>query len=190
MLDIYVDWACNYYYDFNKKEMNWNKSWWLWIVILQNNTIIKSISESYLNTTNQKMELLAIIRAIQLTEWDINIYSDSQYALNCSWKWKNTETNKYYSWWIDSWNKSNKLWSDEYKEDGTPILCNRYYIRELYSLISNRNINLFWVRWHNWNKYNEIADELSNNYLSDDNLLLCEYDDMEIEYLYNSRNCQ
>lgn len=176
MLHIYVDWSWN---------MLWDKSWWIWIVVIKDWEIINSISEWYSNTTNQKMELLAIIRALQNTTWPVTIYSDSQYALSCSWNWFNSEKWNYKIWWVDLWWTTWKLWSDEMKEDWSPILCNRYYIREIHSLMDKRKINLIWIRWHTWIEWNEMADQLSNRR---DNCTECEFDTLEIDYIYDKNN--
>jgi ribonuclease HI len=183
MKEVYIDWSCNFYYNFRSKKMDWDKSWWIWIVIYENWNLINSISESYKDVTNQKMELLAIIRALENIEWDFILYSDSQYALNCTWKWKNSETWKYYNGWINNWKINWKLNSDTYN-DWKPVLFNRYYIRKIQELIKNRNIKLIWVRWHNFNEWNEKADILSQKR---DKLRNCEFDEMEIEnYIQNT----
>lgn len=178
MLEIYVDWSCNYFYNFKTKQMNWNKNWWIWIAIYENWEFIKWISESYKDTTNQKMELLAIIRALEEIKEDFILYSDSQYALNCTWKWYNSELDKYYTGWIFNWEKNWKLYSDIY-EDWKPVLFNRYYIRRIHELLEKRNIKLVWVRWHKQNKWNIMADELSFKRWE---LKNCVYDEMELEY--------
>ncbi len=53
----------------------------------------KELSEGFRLTTNNRMELLAVIRALQeikTTEYDVQVYSDSKYvvdAIEKGWLW-------------------------------------------------------------------------------------------------------
>lgn len=104
--------------------------------------IKKEISGGYRHTTNNRMELMAVIASLQSlkkTDLDIIIYSDSSYVVN-------TVEKK----WIDSWikndfrGKKNKdLWL-------------------LYSEIAkNHNIHFRWVKGHASNEYNNRCDKLA-----------------------------
>lgn len=167
MKNIYTDWSCTNFYNFRTKKMDWDKSWWIWVVIFEDWEFIKWISESYSNTTNQKMELLAIIRALQYSEWDVTVYSDSQYSLNCSWKWINSENWKEYLWWKYWWLKDwSMFW--KWKE-----LKNLKYIQEINKLCNWRDIKFIWIRWHTWIYWNELADKLS---CKRENIKLCEFE--------------
>ncbi len=60
-------------------------------VVMKFGTLRKEISEGYQLTTNNRMELLAVIRALEALKWDkasVKIYTDSRYivdAVNQGW---------------------------------------------------------------------------------------------------------
>lgn len=92
-------------------------------------------------TTNNRMELSAVIEALKVIKRScpITIFTDSQYV-----KRGITE-------WIDGWIKKN--WKNVKNVD---------LWQELYPLSKQYNIDWQWVRGHNGDKYNERADELAN----------------------------
>lgn len=102
--------------------------------------------ESY--TTNNKMELLAVINSLKklislkLEKLPITLYTDSQYVKNG------------ITIWITNWKKNN--WLNSAKQ---PVKNQELWL-ELDELVSNLNINFCWVRGHSGNKYNEICDSL------------------------------
>lgn len=53
-------------------------------IILNDNNIIQILHEGYIDTTNNRMELLGVINALKYfhTPSTINIYSDSEYIVN------------------------------------------------------------------------------------------------------------
>jgi ribonuclease HI len=83
-------------------------------------------------TTNNRMELLSVIQALEFfpTKKDYVIYSDSQYVINCAkGKWNRKKN-------TDLWEKYDKISNDV-------------------------NIEWVWVKGHSGNKYNEIVDLLA-----------------------------
>ena len=73
------------------------------------------------NVTNQRMELLACIKGINMcNDLDINIYTDSAYVINS------------ITTWIKSWKKSN--WKNSKGQD----VKNKDLIIELYNLTQNK----------------------------------------------------
>ena len=72
------------------------------IVILKNDIVVKTFSKCYRKTTNNRMELLAVILSLSMirTAELITIISDSQYVIGCAsmgWKRnKNTDLWKLY----------------------------------------------------------------------------------------------
>lgn len=106
----------------------------------------KSISEGYRLTTNNRMELLAPIKALGLLKekCKVNIYSDSKYltdAINQSW--------------LRGWVKNN--WK---KADKKPVL-NVDLWKQLYDLMQIHDVTFIWVKGHAGNHYNEICDKLA-----------------------------
>ena len=90
------------------------------------------ISGGEINTTNNRMELSAVIEALLFSRKykEYIIYSDSMYVINCAnGKWKRSKN-------IDLWNKYNKI-------------------------SKNKKITYIWVKGHSGNKYNEIVDKLA-----------------------------
>ena len=96
------------------------------------------------DTTNIRMEGKALIAALK----DANgapcvIYSDSEFWINVVTKW------------APSWEK--RGWT---KKNGD--IKNLDIVRELYELYSNSQADLRWVRGHESDEGNELADEWAN----------------------------
>ena len=98
------------------------------------------------HTTNNRMELVAVIRALgALTrESDVAIYTDSQYVKNGIEAW-------IHAWKRNGWKTSDKK----------PVK-NEDLWRELDELATRHRISWHWVRGHDDNPGNERADELAN----------------------------
>ena len=116
-----------------------------WAAIININSQIKKISGSVKGTTNNKMELMAPIKALQEVkeQKQIEIYTDSQYV-------KLGITN-----WIHKWIKNN--WQTSKKE---PVK-NKDLWMELYDLTKSHEIKWIWVKAHAGNKLNEEVDLLA-----------------------------
>lgn len=103
----------------------------------------KEISQGYKLTTNNRMELTAVIKALQSIKNDkleIKIYSDSKYVVESIEKG-----------WIWNWEKKNfkkKLNSDLWKV--------------LIPLYKKFNVKFEWIKGHAGNIENERCDELAN----------------------------
>ncbi|MDA7750729.1 ribonuclease HI [Candidatus Pelagibacter sp.] len=116
-----------------------------WAAIINDNEIIKKISGSVKDTTNNKMELMAPIMAIQEIDKnnEIEIYTDSQYV-----RLGITE-------WIHKWIKNN--WQTSKKE---PVK-NKELWMQLYELTKSYKIKWIWVKAHAGNALNEEVDLLA-----------------------------
>ena len=116
-----------------------------WAAIINVNNVIKEISGSVKDTTNNKMELMAPIKAIQEVkeQQPIEIYTDSQYV-----KLGITD-------WIHKWIKNN--WQTSKKES----VKNKELWMELYELTKSHEIKWIWVKAHAGNKLNEEVDLLA-----------------------------
>ena len=103
-----------------------------WAAIINDNEIIKKISGSVKDTTNNKMELMAPIMALQEIDKnnEIEIYTDSQYV-----RLGITE-------WIHKWIKNN--WQTSKKE---PVK-NKELWMQLYELTKSYKIKWIWVKAH------------------------------------------
>ena len=116
-----------------------------WAAIININSGIVKISGSVKDTTNNKMELLAPIKALQEVKekQSIEIYTDSQYV-----KLGITD-------WIHKWIKNN--WQTSKKE---PVKNKELWI-ELYELTKSYKIKWIWVKAHAGNILNEEVDLLA-----------------------------
>lgn len=106
----------------------------------------KEISGAEENTTNNKMEMLGVIRALELLKekCDVDIYSDSAYVVN-------SINNK----WVYSWKKNNWIKSDKSKAKNIELW------EELLKLISFHNVKFIKVKGHADNEYNNRCDKLA-----------------------------
>ena len=105
----------------------------------------KQISGFNPETTNNQMELQAVIEALKSLKepCEIDLYTDSKYVMQGI-----TE-------WIFSWKKNN--WRNSSKK---PVKNKDFWV-ELDYLAQKHKINWHWVKAHDGNKYNEIADRLA-----------------------------
>lgn len=102
----------------------------------------KEISQGYRMTTNNRMELLAIIVALEslkTNKHEINIYSDSKYVIDSIVKG-----------WVFDWSKKN------FKGKKNADLWKRYL-----DLHPKFKINYHWIKGHNGHPENERCDELA-----------------------------
>ena len=128
---IYTDGACS---------GNPGKGGWAAVIINETNEKIISGSENL--TTNNRMELTAVIKALELTVTNnITVFTDSKYVKN------GIED------WINNWKKNG--WKTASKEPVT----NKDLWEALDQLNVNKNIKWEWVKGHSNDKYNNLVDE-------------------------------
>ena len=116
-----------------------------WAAIININNDVKKISGSVKETTNNKMELMAPIKALQeiKEKQPIEIYTDSQYV-------RLGITN-----WVHKWIKNN--WQTSKKE---PVKNKELWI-QLYDLNKSYEIKWIWVKAHAGNILNQEVDLLA-----------------------------
>jgi ribonuclease HI len=117
-----------------------------WGAILQWGSAEKELSGGEENTTNNRMELTAVIRGLQALKEPciVELYSDSKYviyALEKCWAW---------GWKKKGWIKSDK------KPALNPDLW-----EQLLSLTMVHRVNYHWVKGHAENPYNNRCDQLA-----------------------------
>ena len=117
--------------------------------ILRYNRKEKEISGGSENTTNNRMELLAVIEALKLLKepCDVQLYSDSQYVCNA-----------FNLGWVEKWKSKN--WMRTKKE---PVK-NPDLWKELYDLCQKHNVTYNWVKGHDGHPENERCDRLAVGY--------------------------
>ncbi len=106
----------------------------------------KEFSKGFRLTTNNRMELLAVIDALNLLKkpCKINLYSDSKYVIDA-----------INQKWLDSWKEKN--WKLNTKNPVKNIdLWEKFLTAK-----NPHEIEFIWVKGHASNKYNEICDKLA-----------------------------
>lgn len=136
-LEIYTDGACS-----------GNPGPGGWGAVLIYRGIEKEISGGALQTTNNRMELYAIIAALKELKRPciVKLYSDSAYVVNA-----------FQNRWIENWQKLG--WR---KADGKAIL-NIDLWQELISLTREHQVQFIKVKGHADNLYNNRCDLLARN---------------------------
>ncbi len=119
-----------------------------WGTILMYKDIKKELSGNNPNTTNNIMEITAVIEGLKLLKepCDVEIYSDSAYVVNA-----------FLQGWIYNWMKKN--WQTSNKE---PVK-NKELWQELYKLVQKHNVKFIKVKGHSDNEFNNRCDELARN---------------------------
>jgi ribonuclease HI len=102
---------------------------------------LKELSPGYLLTTNNRMELLAVITGLEALnqKCKVNIYSDSKYVVDSVEKG-----------WVFNWQKKGFI------SKKNTDLWKRFLI-----VYSKHKVKLNWIKGHAGNKYNEICDQLA-----------------------------
>ncbi|MFT4154088.1 ribonuclease HI [Parafilimonas sp.] len=116
----------------------------------------KELSAGYRLTTNNRMELMAVIIALKaLTKEGLNIvvYTDSQYVLNSVEKK-----------WLDGWVRTDFKGGKKNKD----------LWMEYYHLAKKHSIKFVWVKGHADNVYNNRCDILATTAADGKNLLIDE----------------
>lgn len=117
-----------------------------WGTILRCGTTEKELSGGDANTTNNRMELLAVINGLSALKrkCDVTIYTDSQYVVNGITKG-----------WAESWKKNG--WR---KKDKKPAL-NADLWDMLLNLLSEHEYSFVWLKGHDGHPENERCDALA-----------------------------
>lgn len=134
---IYTDGACS---------GNPGPGGWGSILMMGENR--KEISGGKKDTTNNVMELTAVIEALKLLKrpCKVDLYSDSAYVVNA-----------FLQNWILGWIKNG--WKNSSKEE----VKNKELWQELFSLTKIHDVTFHKVKGHADNEYNNRCDELARN---------------------------
>jgi ribonuclease HI len=116
-----------------------------WGALIQENDNEKKLSGSELNTTNNRMELTAVIKALEHYDEarEIEVFTDSKYVMQGI-----TE-------WIKNW--KNNHWKTSQKKD----VKNKDLWVLLDTVSAKHDIKWNWVKGHAGDYGNEIADKLA-----------------------------
>lgn len=128
IFNIYTDGSCD-----NIRYPNYGG--WAY-VILENNNIIESKSGNESHTTNNRMEMIAIINAISsLPDFsNATIFTDSKYCIGAF-------SNQYYA------------------------RANTDLIKQFIEIVESKSLDITfeWVRGHNGDEWNEMVDKMAND---------------------------
>ena len=119
-----------------------------WGAILMYKGAKKEISGGMKQTTNNIMEVTAVIEALKClkVESDVQVYSDSAYTVNA-----------FNQGWIFNWIK--KGWKTA---SGEPVK-NKELWQELYDLTKKHKVEFIKVKGHSDNEFNNRCDEMARN---------------------------
>ena len=116
-----------------------------WAAILNYNGIEKILSGGENQTTNNRMELMAVIKGLEAIKekCKVDIYSDSAYVVNA-----------FLQDWIGNWVKN------DWKKNKGQVL-NVDLWKKLLSLISQHDVTWHKVKGHADNEYNNRCDKIA-----------------------------
>lgn len=108
--------------------------------------IEKEISGGELNTTNNKMEIMAVLKGLEMIKepCNVTIYSDSAYVVN-----------SVQMGWLESWRKNNWKKADKSKVKNIDLW------ERLLEFMQIHNIKFVKVKGHSDNEYNNRCDKLA-----------------------------
>ncbi len=113
-----------------------------WAYILKSGPYEKAAAEGFRRTTNNRMELMAAIEALQAIKAqsaDIDLYTDSQYVAKA-----------FTEGWIDKWRAQNFA-----KRPNADLW------RRLDELVRKFRVKFHWVRGHSGDPLNEACDRMA-----------------------------
>lgn len=115
-------------------------------VLLQSGSHTKELAAGYRKTTNNRMELLAMIKGLELLTrpCTVTLFSDSRYVVDA------VQKNWAKSWKARGWKKA----------DGQPAVNADLWDRAL-KVLEKHNVTLRWVKGHASNEGNNRCDELA-----------------------------
>ncbi|MEN8174378.1 MAG: ribonuclease HI [Pseudomonadota bacterium] len=117
-----------------------------WGALLRYNGVEKELYGGEPHTTNNRMELLAVIRALETLKrrCEVRVVTDSQYVRNG------------ITQWIRAWKRNG------WRTAARKPVKNADLWRELDDLVGRHQVKWEWVRGHSGHPENERADELAN----------------------------
>lgn len=117
---------------------------------------IKELSQGYVKTTNNRMELMAVIAGLEALNrpCEIEVYSDSKYVVDA-----------FNQHWIDGWLK--KGW----KRGKNEPVKNVDLWKRLLKAKESHKVSFIWVKGHDGHPQNERCDMLATTAADGDRLI-------------------
>lgn len=125
-------------------------------VVLLSGNFRKEVSEGYRKTTNNRMELLAVIVALEMLKFEgsnVTVYTDSKYV-----------SDAINQKWIETWKKNN------FNKVKNPDLWKRFLL-----VYPKHNVKFVWVKGHANNVENNRCDILAVEASKQINLKIDDY---------------
>ena len=119
----------------------------------------KELSQGYVRTTNNRMELMAVIAGLEALNrpCEVDVYSDSKYVVDA-----------FCQKWIDSWIQKN--WN---RGKSGPVK-NVDLWKRLLAAKEPHTVRFHWVKGHDGHPQNERCDELATTAADSDQLIVDE----------------
>jgi ribonuclease HI len=124
-----------------------------WGAVLLSGDRRKELSGGEAHTTNQRMELMAVVsalRALKVTDWEVEVHSDSAYLVNA-----------FRQRWLDKWQANG--WKNSKKE----AVANQDLWMELLTLTGKNRVTMKKVKGHAGDEHNERCDQLARQAIKD-----------------------
>lgn len=139
MKKIYTDGAC---------KKNPGKGGWAFIMLDGENRDLDQGVGSNPMTTNNVMEMQAVIEGLQKTDKGekVEVYSDSAYVVNC-----------FKDDWISGWKK--KGWKNSKRQD----VKNRELWETMDVLVNERHVEFIKVKAHSTDEFNNRVDKMASD---------------------------
>lgn len=144
-IDIYTDGACS-----------GNPGAGGYGIVMLYKGVRKELSQGYRVTTNNRMEMLAVIKALECLKepCQVTLYSDSKYVVDSITKG-----------WVYGWKKRGWIKSDKKKALNVDLW------ERLLPLLEKHQVEFIWVKGHAENVENERCDELARGAIASGDLL-------------------
>ena len=124
-------------------------------VVLIYGDLRRELSGGFKLTTNNRMEILAVIEALKFLKQPciVNLYSDSKYVVDAVQKG-----------WLKKWEQNNRYRTKSQKAS------NIHLWQQLLKLLAIHKVNFIWVKGHNDNIENERCDYLAREFIKNGDL--------------------
>lgn len=134
-VDIYTDGACS-----------GNPGPGGYGVVLIHGDYIKELSGAYEDTTNNRMELMAVLKGLEILrkKCRVNLYSDSRYIVDAMNKG-----------WVRRWQANNWM------RNKNDLALNIDLWQRILELSGQHQVHWIWVKGHASNHYNNRCDQLA-----------------------------
>ena len=118
---------------------------------------VKEISQGYVRTTNNRMELMAVIAGLEALNrpCTVEVYSDSQYVVNA-----------FNQHWVDGWLKK------DWKRGKNEPVKNVDLWKRLLAAKEKHSVTFHWVKGHDGHPHNERCDELATSAADGEDLIV------------------